>query len=156
VRDRIPTLSGQEQVNAAKEAQLLREREGGTDGAFVGPNGVSRNREVAGAFRPADGRLVSDQPIYFTNGINTTAAEQARAAQDIADRTRRPVYAVHDATHGPLNDVMEATRQKLLGSETPASRTLTGQINSALANGQRIEVWGHSQGAIDVSNALNA
>lgn len=156
VRDNIPTLTGREQTAAAREAQLLAEREAGTDGRYVGPNGISQSREAAGAFRPANGRIVNNQPIFYTNGINTTAAEQARQAQEIANRTGRPVYAIHNATHGPVSDVMESTRQKLLGSNTPATRTLTNEINSALARGERIEVWGHSQGAIDVSNSINA
>jgi len=157
----MPTLAdvqkGKDAVAAeAREVAEAQAREKATDGQFVGPNGISPSKDTAGAFKPADGKLVSDKPVYFVNGINTTAAEHAEAAQALADKLRRPVYAVHNATDGALQDVGQSVRQKLLGTDTPPTNTLAREIKGALDKGQSIDIYGHSQGAIDVSNAINA
>lgn len=165
----MPTLSsvkaGQEQIvrqnqeateRRQQEAAQAREaaaRELATDGQFVGPNGVHPTREAAGAFTPADGQQVSDRPVYFVNGIRTNAAEHGEAAQALADRTRQPVHAIHNATEGTFRDLRQAVQDRS-GAVTPATRTLSQEITRAVERGEPMEIHGHSQGAIQVSTAI--
>jgi len=151
-----PTLDGRAEKAQVQRKEEAAAREKATDGKFLGPRGISSDKLEAGAFRPADGKTINNKPIYFTNGINTTAAEHARAAEALAEKTRRPVFAIHNATDGAVKDVGQSAAEKVFGTESASTKTIANEINSALRAGRPIEVHGHSQGAIEVSNAINA
>ena len=92
--------------------------------------------------------------IIFTNGILTNSADQAKAAQQLANETGANVICVHNGTNGGVVDVSQAGGDILSLPGNPATHTLTNLLTQAAQSGQPVHVAAHSQGGIITSDAL--
>lgn len=108
----------------------------------------------------ADGANVS----LFINGVQTSYAQHARAAQELANQRNKPVVGIWNATglnkggFGFARDWAQSLGDKLGISENAATQTLKRVI---LEHGDLkdkkggLDIYAHSQGSIIVSDALS-
>ncbi|MCP3103432.1 hypothetical protein LZ198_31570 [Myxococcus sp. K15C18031901] len=128
------------------------------DGKLVGANGQT--------FQP--GTPLSDIPavmprnnpnptgtVIYTNGIRTEKDKQAAELQRIADTTGMRAIGVHNATEGTVSDLLQCVKDKLDKGTNPAVDTLADTIYSELKAGRDVHLFGHSQGGLITSRALN-
>ncbi|WNG19011.1 hypothetical protein [Cystobacter fuscus] len=92
--------------------------------------------------------------VFFTNGILTNSADQAKAAQQLANQTGANVVCVHNGTGGFVPDVAQAGGDRLSLPGNAATNTLTNLMTQAARSGQPVHVAAHSQGGIITSDAL--
>ena len=92
--------------------------------------------------------------ILFTNGILTNSADQAKAAQQLANQTGANVVCVHNGTNGGVLDVAQAGGDRLSLPGNAATNTLTNLMTQAARSGEPVYVAAHSQGGIITSDAL--
>jgi hypothetical protein len=165
-RNQGDTFQGPELRAAPPQAELRNHRpapDTAFDGFIVTPNGVVNPRDTNGdnlpAFQPQgpqvpmEGRDPNPRPAVFVNGINNTAMDNARSAQNLANALGQPVIGVHNATVNAAVDVGQAALQKA-GLTTAPDRTLAGYLTRELAAGRGVDVHLHSQGALVGSSAI--
>ncbi len=110
-------------------------------------------------FEPNECKINSvpnNSPIYYINGQNNSPAEADKNAQLLADTLCRPVKRIYNLTSYSLFfDLIESVNLKI-GSidKTPAVETLYNNIYTDLSAGKSVELYGHSQGALIISNVL--
>ncbi|ATB27692.1 hypothetical protein [Melittangium boletus] len=92
--------------------------------------------------------------ILFTNGILTNSADEARAAQQLANQTGANVVCVHNGTNGGVVDVTQAGGDLVNLPGNAATNTLTNLMTQAAQSGEPVYVAAHSQGGIITSDAL--
>jgi len=111
---------------------------------------------------PSNGQPASET-IYYVNGIQTTAEDQAASMQHIADATGANVFGIHNSTYGKIwgtpDDLVQCLTDKLPGLEhldsaNPATPALAETILQDLEAGKPVHLMAHSQGALITSNAL--
>ncbi len=127
------------------------------DGALVGANGRAYPPDTPLSeipmVEPRNGRT-SDQPIVYTNGINTTFEAHQQSLQEIADRTGQPVVGVYNATEGTFRDLVQSAADKYDIGNNPAVSTLANTVYNELRAGRDVHLMAHSQGALITSRAL--
>jgi hypothetical protein len=106
------------------------------------------------AFMHAD-TARSAAPILFINGINCEVSDAAHLAQQLADTTKSPVYALYNQTINLFHDVTQSLTDKLNITSKPAVETLCGIICDALRDSKPLHLVAHSHGAVVVSTALS-
>lgn len=139
----------------------------GCDGMYVGGDGnvysaVTPPDQVP-AFEPTSG-ATSGARIVLVNGILTTAEGEAQMCKSLADATGAEVVGLHNATSGSaLVDTLQAVGDKsavalhALGVpyRNEATETLRTVIQGAIDREEPVNVFGHSQGGLIISSALN-
>ncbi len=167
-------------VRSANQQQSVADflgNDGPTDGTFIG--NIDGAHYVYGPDTPLsdippftpteDGAAPTGAQIIYVNGILTPAEAEADACQNLANATGANVIALHNATTdapdglNAIADLLQCAGDK--GSEllqslgipysNAATETLTSTIEDAIQNGEDINVFGHSQGGLIVSSALN-
>jgi hypothetical protein len=119
----------------------------------VYPPGTSR--EGLAPTTPHDGPPAGET-LYYVNGIQTTAEQQATSMQNIADTTGANVFGIHNTTWGFTRDLAQSGIDKLPGGDhlNPATTALADTIMQDLEAGNPVHVVAHSQGALITSGAL--
>ena len=136
------------------------------DGMFLGSDGKvyppGTNPSVVPAFQPSAGNT-SGARIVFVNGMLTPANDDTQVCQSLADATGAQVVALHNSTEGLPNDLGQAITDKTARAEravgipdqNKATATLANTIQDSIDRNEPINVFGHSQGGLIISSALN-
>jgi hypothetical protein len=127
------------------------------DGKLVGVGGKTYEpgTPLANMFGVApQGGVRNNQTVIYTNGILNDVGVQAEGMQKIANLTGSRVVGVHNATQGPLADVVQSAGDKININDNLAAQTLSRTVLNELYAGRNVHLVGHSQGALVTSRAL--
>jgi hypothetical protein len=127
------------------------------DGKLVGVGGktYAPNTDLRNMYAVTpQGGLRNNQTVIYTNGILNDVKVQAEGMQKIANLTGSRVVGVHNATQGPISDVLQSAGDKVNINDNLAAQTLSRTIRQELYAGRNVHLVGHSQGALVTSRAL--
>ncbi len=130
-----------------------------SDGGLTGPYYPSRyGGPYFGTAQEAAGNR--SRIAFYVNGVQTAIETHRRAAQSLAFQINKPVVGIYNATEGAA-DFAQAMTDKIgvggLGMRNPATVTLANivaQQGSPSDEKGGLDLYGHSQGSIIISEAL--
>ncbi len=129
------------------------------DGMYIGSDGYAYPPDKFDVsevppFAPANPTSNPAETTYFVNGINTLPQGAVDGAKLLANRTGTNVVPIYNATEGDLADKSQTALDRIDQGGNAAAETLTQVLTEDLANGQKVNVIGYSQGSAIVARAL--
>lgn len=95
-----------------------------------------------------------DAPVaFYVNGINCDLARQLNDMKMLQSQGYR-LIGIHNATNGILRDLAQCVADKLDLGENGAVTTVKSLLKSAMDSGNKVALFGHSQGALICSRAI--
>lgn len=95
-----------------------------------------------------------DKVAFFVNGINCDIARQVSDMSRVKAEGHRLV-GIHNATAGVIRDLGQCVADKFNLGNNGAVTTVKSLLLSALASGQQLTFFAHSQGALICSRAVD-
>lgn len=113
---------------------------------------------------PAEAAAAGPNVAIFVNGVRTNLEAHSYGAQELANQRKKPVVGIWNASgenkggFGMVRDFAQCLGDKLGLDGNPATKTLANLIvkhgNASGKNGG-LDIYGHSQGSIIVSDAMS-
>lgn len=142
-------------MGAASQASAVRADP--TDGFLVGASGTAHRPTTSLMDVPPvtpERGPTNERTILFVNGILTGPEKRLESMQELADKTGSRVVGVAARSNGLVHDVSQVALEKMGRGKHPPADTVAKVVYDELRAGHRVDLRGHSRGALVISNAL--
>lgn len=154
------TVVEEESLSIKEKTASYEELQAG-DGAYVGAGGQMYipSRSSPNSILPVTptNGILSQERIWYVNGVLTKLEKQVTTMQDIANQSHQPVIGIRNASYGLMTDYVQTLKDlRVFGTpDNQATETLTDALYEELKNNRAVHLLGHSQGTVIIRNAIN-